>query len=280
MFVNFLLFPALILGGALYAAGHRLACGPERPKVRSARLAAFSLLCLPALSFLLYYLHLIREPVWYIEFRSFPGVEMLSSFWGLLFGYIEIRRPITGNWRYLIGNRMMLRLSLLFIFAPFAKPVLLPLMRAPFNETWSDGVCLQSTPATCGPCSLATVYRALGIEANERDIARGSFSGLTGTENWYLIRFARRHGLVARIGYKADLGTVTPPAILGVTLEGGAGHFITYLGDDGARRIIGDPLSGKLLLTDDAFRRLYVFSGMSMEFSVKTATGQTGAIRF
>lgn len=269
MFVNYLLFPTLILGAALYGVGHRIARAEETPGARSARLAALSLLCLPGLSFILYYLHLFREPIWYIEFRSFPGVEMLSAFWGLLFGCLEIKKPVTGNWRYFIGNRMMLRLSLLLIFAPFAKPVLLPLSGAAFNDAWREGVCLQSTAATCGPCSLATVYKALGVEAKERDIARGSFSGMTGTENWYLIRYARRHGLNTRLGYKAGLSMVTPPAILGVKLDGGAGHFITYLGDEGGRRIIGDPLSGKFLLTDEVFRSLYHFTGMAMEFTTQ-----------
>lgn len=229
--------------------------------------AVASLLCLPGLSFILYYLHLIREPSWYVEFRSIPYVEMLSAFWGLLAGCLEIRRPLIGVWRYLAGNRMMLRISLMLMFVPFAKPVFLPLLNARFNDAWRDGVCLQSTAATCGPCSLATVYRSLGIDAKERDIARGSFSGMTGTENWYLLRYARSHGLDARIVYKEDLEGLTPPAIIGVKLDGGAGHFITYLGVEGRRRVIGDPLSGRFLLTDEFFRATYRFTGMAMEFS-------------
>jgi hypothetical protein len=270
MFFNWLLFPTLFLGMALYWLGHRLGARPLEPRARAACIAAASVLCLPGLSFLLYYLHLIREPVWYVESRSLPGVEMLSAFWGLVFGIMEIRRPLVGIWRYLAGDRMMLRLSLLLMFVPFAKPILLPFINTRFNDAWKDGVCLQSTPATCGPCSLATISKHFGIEMKERDIARGSFSGMTGTENWYLIRYARRHGLEARVRHAAKLADVNPPAIIGVKLDGGAGHFITYLGEEGRRHVIGDPLSGRFLFTDDVFRSLYAFSGTAMEFSAKT----------
>jgi hypothetical protein len=274
MFFNALLFPTLIIGAALYAVGYRLGSNPASPGLRSARIAVFSILCVPGLSFILYYLHLTPEPAWYIEFRSRPYAELSSAFWGLLFGYLEIRRPLIGKWRYIAGNRMMFRLSMLLMFAPFAKPIFLPLAGARFNDEWRDGVCIQSTAATCGPCSLATIYGSLGLQAKERDIARGAFSGMTGTENWYLIRYARSHGLNARFSYKTSLNEVIPPAIIGVKLDGGAGHFITYLGDWGKRRVIGDPLSGKFLLTDDIFRGLYSFSGTAIEFSSSTVRGR------
>ncbi|MBI3549262.1 MAG: peptidase C39 [Elusimicrobia bacterium] len=254
----------------MYAVGYRIGSSPLSPAVRRTQVAVFSVLCVPGLSFILYYLHLTREPAWYIEFRSFPYVEMSSAFWGLLFGCLEIRRPLIGKWRYVAGNRMMLRLSMLLIFAPFAKPVLLPLAASQIKDEWREDVCIQSTAATCGPCSLATVYRSLGLQAKERDIARGAFSGKTGTENWYLIRYARRHGLNARFGYKTGLSEVTPPSIIGVKLDGGAGHFITYLGDAGKRKVIGDPLSGKLLLTDANFHALYRFTGTAIEFTPRS----------
>jgi len=271
MYFNRLLFPTLLLGWGLYRLGRRIGDGPLEPRRRAAYAAAFSVLCLPGLSFILYYVHLIREPAWYVEFRSVPGVELLSAFWGLPFGLFEVRRPLTGVWRRLAGKGMMFRLSLLLMFAPFAKPILLPLLNARFNDAWKDGVCLQSTPATCGPCSLATISRSLGIPMTERDIARGSFSAMTGTENWYLIRYARRHGLRARVVRKPRLEDVIPPAVIGVRLDGGAGHFVTYLGVEDRRRVIGDPLSGKFLLTDAVFRTLYDFSGAAVEFAARSS---------
>ena len=253
MFFNPLLFPALVSGAGLFFIGRRFASS------RALRTGSV-ILCLPALSFILYYLHLLREPAWYLEFRSLPGVELLSASWGLLFGALDRR-----------GDLLMLRLSLLLTFTPFAKPVLLPLFPSALHDAWRDGVCLQSTSATCGPCSLASVARSLGVAMTEKDAARAAFSAMTGTENWYLIRYARRRGMKARVGYKRGLAEITPPAILGVTLDGGAGHFITYLGDESRRRVIGDPLSGRFLFTDEIFAKQYRLNGVTLEFSAPTA---------
>ncbi|TBR16733.1 hypothetical protein EPO15_18600 [bacterium] len=255
---NPLVFPTLLAAGALYAAGYRLA--EERPALRNRLLAASAVLCLPGLFFLLYYLHLVREPAWYVEFRSLPGVETASALWGLPFGLLAREKPFAGTWQ-------KLRLSLLLVFVPFAKPVLLPLGGAVFNDAWEDGVCLQSTMATCGPCSLATVLTSLGLPATERDVARAAFSAMTGTESWYLLRTARRRGLKARVRASAALSDVSAPAILGVRLGGGAGHFIVLLGAERGRRVLGDPLAGRLLLTDAEFAKAYDFTGWAMEFS-------------
>lgn len=277
MFYNRLLFPTLLAGAAFYWLGHRAADRAESAPARRRWLALFALLSLPGLSFFLYYLHLVEEPAWYVEFRSMPGVETLSALLGLPFGFLELRGPIDPRWRFVIGRRTMLRLSLLAVFIPFAKPVLLPLRGSQLTDAWRDGVCIQSTAATCGPCSLATVLRTLGARAEERELAREAFSGKTGTENWYLIRAARRRGLEVRTRRVARLGEIRPPAIVGVKLEGGAGHFITYLGDEGRRRVIGDPLSGRFLLTDEVFRGLYELSGMVLEFQPGKRLPRPGA---
>lgn len=260
MFFNPLVVPALLLGAGLYAAGMRWAGSLKSPSRRRAALAASLASCLPALSFLLYYAHLVREPAWYVEFRSVPGIELLSAAWGLPFGLCALERPFPGKW-------LKLRLSLLLVFVPFAKPIALPLPRGAFKGAWEDGVCLQSTMATCGPCALASVLRSLGMDADERDIARRSYSAMTGTENWYLIRHARRRGLGARFVRTQSLEAVVPPAILGVRLGGGAGHFLAYLGDEGGRRVIGEPLAGRILLDDASFAQAYEFTGDVMEFS-------------
>ncbi len=226
---------------------------------------AATILCLPAASFALYYLHVIREPPGFVEFRSRPGVELLAAAWGLLGGLLERDPPAWG--RTLSGKRPGLRLSLALAFVPFAKPILLPVgLGAPFRDSWEGGVCLQSTMATCGPCSLATVMRSLGLPAGEKEIARGAFSAMTGTENWYLLRYARRRGLRARVVHVAGVEEVKAPAILGVRLGGGVGHFIVLLGREHGRLAVGDPLSGKVLLDGPGFAGLYGFTGAAMEF--------------
>lgn len=258
MFFNWLVFPTLAAALGLYALGRLLAGRRSR-----ARLALLVALCAPGASFLLYYLHVVREPAWYVEWRAIPGIELLSAFWGLLAGYLE---P-PGGVRY-FGPRPVLRLSLLLAFVPFAKPVLLPVAWGErFTDRWENGVCLQSTMATCGPSSLAGVFRVLGVRRTEEEIARGAFSGRTGTENWYLLRYARRHGLSAGLRQGLSLSEVRAPAILGVKVAVNAGHFVVLLGRENGRMVVGDPLSGRILLDEPAFAELYAFTGTAMEFS-------------
>lgn len=252
--------PALGACLALYAAGRRLAASG---RIRGPVVAA-AVLCLPAASFALYYLHLLREPTWYVEWRSVPWVEALSGAWGLLAGLLESRVPAIPS--VLAGKTPARRLALLLAFIPFAKPILMPIgLGGAFRNAWEDGVCLQSTMATCGPCSLATVFRASGMPKTEREIAYGAYTGMTGTESWYLLRYARRHGLDGTIRDGLSLGEVAAPAILGVKLGGGAGHFVVLMGREHGRMAVGDPLSGKILLDQADFARLYDFTGWAME---------------
>lgn len=261
LFPNPAVVPAVALCLATYAAGRRLAAGDQR----TGALLAAAALCVPAAAFVLYYLHLVREPAWYVELRSIPWIESLSGGVGLLGGLLEGRLPQFRS--VLVGDTPARRLALLLALTPFLKPILLPIgLGGRFADAWEDGVCLQSTMATCGPCSLATVFRALGIPKTEKEIARGAYTGMTGTESWYLLRYARRHGLAAVYRDGVSLGEISAPAILGVKVGGGAGHFIILLGREHGRMTVGDPLSGKILLDEGDFSKLYKFTGTAMEF--------------
>lgn len=265
MFPNPAAVPALVICLATYEAGRRLA-GEDR---KTGAVLAAAALCVPAAAFALYYLHLVREPVWYVELRAIPWVEALSGGTGFLAGLLEGGLPSIRS--VLIGKTPARRLALLLALTPFLKPILLPIgLGGRFTDTWQDGVCLQSTMATCGPCSLATVFRALGISKTEKEIARGAYTGMTGTESWYLLRYARRHGLTAVYRDGVSLAEVSAPAILGVKVDGGAGHFIILLGREHGRMAVGDPLSGKILLNEPDFARLYTFTGTAMQFSLKS----------
>lgn len=266
MFFNPLVFPTLAAAAGLYALGRR--SGPDG-RVAGALGAA---LCAPALLFLGYYLHLVRTPAWYVEFRGFPFVECLSALPGLLCGAREPGPALRARWpavRTLLGPRPFLRLAIGLAFIPFAKAILFPVAwRSPLRESWQDGVCLQSSMATCGPCSTATMLRALGLPASEQDAARAAFTSATGTEVWYLLRYARRRGASVRVRSGTPLEDVAAPAVLGVTLgPGGPGHFISLLGRERGRLVVGDPLSGRALLTPEQFAAQYAFAGTAFEFS-------------
>jgi hypothetical protein len=257
MFFNPLLIAAVALGALLFLAGFRLA----RKNARSRRwwnwtLAVLS--SLPALACTAYYLHLIQDTPMYIALRSLPGFEALSGGIGLLAGMLTRVLRLPRRWKWAPG---LLGFGLLL--APFLKPILLPVtMQGEFQDRWSDGVCLQSGYSTCGPASLATLMALHGDRRTEKETARNSYSSLTGTEIWYLVRLARNRGFLVSWGDVASLATVPVPAMIGTTMTGsGAGHFITLLGRTPSQLEVGDPLIGRRAFTAEQFAKRYRFSG-------------------
>ena len=256
MFMNGAFFVALPLGALLFAGGFLLARRVSSRKGKIALLLSL-LLCLPGASFIAYYTHLFGEPVWYIEFRSINNIEILSGCWGLPMGLLV-------GW----NNRRMLTASLLalaLISLPFIKPILTPVdVAGQLHDEWSDGVCLQTTSATCGPASLATILAGYGMHCSERAIACRSYSSMGGTENWYLIRYARQQGFQVHCRHERELARIPMPAIIGIGTAH-YGHFITLLGVEQGRYSIGDPLIGRMSLSRQEFDEKYRLSGFVMQ---------------
>ena len=56
---------------------------------------------------------------------------------------------------------------------PFIKPILLPVKAySKIENKWQDNICIQTTNSTCGPSSLATLFKFEGIEKTEEEIAK------------------------------------------------------------------------------------------------------------
>jgi hypothetical protein len=51
------------------------------------------------------------------------------------------------------------------------------------------------------------------------------------------------------------------PAIAGVVLRGGSGHFIAVLSDTDGQVMIADPLVGRLVMKRESLYRAYKFTG-------------------
>ncbi len=237
MFWNPLLAAALAAGGVLYWLGVRWA-GRRR------------LLGRPGASFILYYLHLAPTPWAYIAFRSLPGCELLAAAGGLpagpLAGRLLRRRGVVGT----AWHAPALAVAGVLIALPFLKPILLPAEAlGRVGDAWDGPAGLQTTPATCGPAPLATSFAACGQRRREREIARACYSCASGTELWYLLRDARRHGLQADYIPAQTLVEVPVPALVGVALGNPgiaqAGHFIAVIARDEASVTIADPLTGR-----------------------------------
>lgn len=212
----------------------------------------FLIISLPSISFIIYYLHLFNPPIWYIDFRSFPKVEILSAFLGVFIGYLT-QRYFTGFFKSL---KFSIPATILLISIPFIKPIISPITKD-LPDDWSEDVCLQSCGSTCGPSSLATIFKYYGISKTEMEIAENCHSCATGTEIWYLIRYARENKLLIKYVKVNSINEAKIPSILGTTLRKTVGHFVTLLGKDNEYFIIGDPLTGRVKLTEDEFNQQY-----------------------
>jgi hypothetical protein len=105
----------------------------------------------------------------------------------------------------------------------------------------------------------------LGQPASEQEIAREAFTSRGGTENWYLARALRRRGLDVAFDIEpTGSSTIPSPAIAGVVLRGGVGHFIAVLGSADDTVTIVDPLDGKHTLDRAALSDRYRFTGFFM----------------
>lgn len=160
---------------------------------------------------------------------------------------------------------------LLFLIAtasvPYVKPLLVPLPAEAIHDQWNGGACLQSTPSTCGPASIATILHSLGFPASEREVARSAFTYAGGTEAWYLARHVRSQGLNVRFDFRPGMPEdVRLPAMIGVRL-GGFGHFIPVLSRKGDFIIIADPLHGMETISFKDFRKRCQPSGFHLSIS-------------
>ncbi|MBN1420572.1 MAG: hypothetical protein JXP34_17495 [Planctomycetes bacterium] len=148
-------------------------------------------------------------------------------------------------------------------------PVLVPAITAPgFRrmETRIDpsGVCLQSRSYTCGPAAAVTALRAIGIAAEEGEMAiRARTSFIIGTPPNLLCaalddRLAGK-GLRAefRVFEGIDRLRESLPAIAAVKHGFLVDHYVAVLDIGNEEVVVGDPLRGRVSLPREAFRALW-----------------------
>jgi len=199
---------------------------------------------------------------WFYEFRAFPGSEFCAAGAGFLAGVLSACIPR----KRLYTSTAILTLLGFGMFIPYLKPVMGPISESAFKQKWSQDVCMQSTSSTCGPASVATLFKFYGIDLTEEQIARECFSYIGGTENWYLARAFRKRGF--EVHYRIATGLpkdLRLPAIAGVNV--GCGHFIPILSETATTYITGDPLAGRQEYKKTDISKHYQFTGFFMEIS-------------
>ena len=262
-----LLIPVILGTFALFFLGYWLS-QRAGSRMQHLFLAFFSLLAtVSAILSVVYYTGILGEAIWFYSIRAMPGTEFAASGAGMLAGWLQAARNRNPRISRHMSGGFIPFILLICVTIPYLKQVFLRPDWNNFDDRWSGIICMQSSESSCGPASAATVLKFLGKPASERQIAQESFTSRRGTENWYLIRTIRRHGLEAKYSTsKPGDAEFSPPAIVGVRLGGktGAGHFVAFLGKTGDKFIIGDPLIGREEITETELLSRFYFTGFAI----------------
>jgi hypothetical protein len=260
--MNHLLWPTALLAAALFWLGTRVETKLTTPVPRLGFIVIAIVLALPGLLFAAYYTKLLGEPIWLYRFRALRGTELSAAGVGLLAGFLHQVRHKHPQLRKQLRAATVPFILAVIIGAPYVKPLLRPLNHRQLTDRWQDDVCLQSTPSTCGPASAATILKSLGREGTEAELAQESLTYVGGTENWYLARALRRRGVEAEFKFiSPDNQSLPTPAIVGVKLPNGSGHFIALSQHDGTNYIGGDPLTGRFSAARTELQSTYQLTG-------------------
>jgi hypothetical protein len=234
---------------------------------RTALLAFGLLLASPGLLFALYYIHVLDNAAWFYTFRALPDTELLGAGLGFVAG-------ILNSWfaPETLGEKLFVPVvAFLFVLIPFIKPLLDPIDLTRLRDRCEGDVCLQSTFSTCGPCSAATLLKAFGETASEKQLAKECLTSGGGTEIWYIARAFQRRGYHTSVLIQKPQDLSPPsPAIAGVTLRGGVGHFIALVNERSGFITIADPMKGKLIVKKEDLAKYYHFTGFFLTIAPKS----------
>jgi hypothetical protein len=246
------ILPTFLLASAWFAAGNY--CYERRPRLS---LAVGVLMAVPCALAVFYYTHLFDNAIWYYELRTVPWIELAFSGIGFLGGAIHKWNDAETR----VGRVTVPVLFAVILLIPFIKPILQPLDMAALQDKCAGRVCLQSSYATCGPASAATLLRGYGKTMTERELATASYTYAGGTEIWYLARAIRQRGFEAE--FVLSDSTFPFPSIAGVRM--GGGHFIAIEKATEEAVTFVDPLTGESTVTPIELRARYRFTGLFLQ---------------
>lgn len=260
--MNHMLWPTLLMAALLFWVGVKAEQRIAAPLNRTLFVGSATVLAMPGILFAAYYTKLLGEPIWLYEFRALPYTELTAAGVGLIAGFVHQVRLKHAFMKRQLRAFTVPAILAVAVVAPYVKPLLRPLDKSLLHENWNDGVCLQSTPSTCGPASAATLIRSLGKNVTEAELASESLTYAGGTENWYLVRALRKRGFHPEFKLVAPESREFPTsAIAGVKLPQGTGHFIALISSDGTNYLGSDPLTGRFTATLTELKSDYRFTG-------------------
>jgi hypothetical protein len=133
---------------------------------------------------------------------------------------------------------------------------------ASLKGSWSEGVCLQSTPYTCVSASSASALNQMGIQVTEGELAHHSKTTWRGT-SFQCMKKAVQHvgqerGINIRLETRklswSELTQLKSPALLETIWNNAIGHSTAYLGSHDDHVVLGEPLIGRITVDEAALK--------------------------
>lgn len=195
---------------------------------RRLSVGAASILVMTTVAVLLAFILFVQDRLLLTRLAPFDNALILANpllpLAGLLAGLILPQMPENSSvTRRILPVGLLLGLGMVYNFRPLLGTP--PLIE---NDQWQNGVCMQSSEASCSVASAATLLRAHGINASEAEMARLCLTRSDGTSMLGVYRGLRRKtaGTPWRVGVlsRANLDTLRRatqdgPVVLSVGLD-------------------------------------------------------------
>ncbi len=262
MGIQFIINIALSL--AMIIVGNKVSKKTTDKKVKILIWTIFFLMSLPSLVILI--LPVFYTPAWMIELKALKGIELLTVFVGLFTGFAIKETNKKNNVIWNKYKKYFYMISILILIPQYINYFPVMVHYNSFKDEWRDGVCMQSEDFTCAPSCMATVHNFFGQKKTEAEMAKLLYTSRSGTSFSQIVRYARGNGVGVSCKVSKELKGISAPAILEVEVSG-IGHVVVFLGMDGEKYIIGDPLVGRVEISKDQLQNAYKFRGLLLEFT-------------
>ena len=141
MNINTCFIPTVLIALLLFCLSWYLGIHKQK-SIFTRILLYFSIpLSMPALLFVVYYLHWFDDAVWFYQFRSYPCSELSAAGAGLLVGFLAASMKQTK----MISSPFLICLLFLGLFIPHSKSILFPVDYSSLENHWQDDVCIQTS---------------------------------------------------------------------------------------------------------------------------------------
>ncbi len=264
--VNPLFVPALAGAIVMYLLGISFSRLDDSRGFRLFGIIIGTLLAVPGIMDVLYYLNIFDTFPGYFEYRALHWSEMAAAGMGFLPGFFMRVTRYGVDRSSVFISLFLLIFSVGVLSGPYLQSIIQPLDLEQLGNEWSGSACQATAPSTSGACATATFLRDAGIhDVNERKASQIMFTNAKGTDPWYMARLLKAKGFSTDFKYFDHVNRLElpVPALAEVQMleYDYQKQWITILAEIRGGYIFGDPIKGYQRMNESEIMRVYKFTG-------------------